>query len=609
MNTTTRRVVMNYIQALISALVYMSNIRSLMLRMETDYSQSLATAKVNNIAEELKIAKLTYTAALQKVMTTYSANIAALDKKHLWGWLGPLIAVIVSVIMCVVMVSLAVATVLSGGATAPLLVGAIGATSTMVSAIIGAAATIVVTMLVIIDAGCQWAKGKSMWTMLCAAFGITNQLEVNAISAAFEILIQLIAVVVTCGAMVVMVAVKQAVTISIKALLSALSEFASVEMGRIIAKQAALITIMGLLSSGLLTEGLTKLGEVLLKGDDKKAALFAMIMTMVIMFTIIVLSAALGKGDKAVKSVKGAIEKGEKVTEETAQALKTAGAIGAGAGEKASKIAELMKSISNALKKAEDYIAKETKEFFSDLKKGLLYPFKRDETREAETLKKFVEDTRQGATEVGKKATKESVQKVETAFKELSEQTNEVEEVGRQFKAETELIEEAGTAGQIQKAGATVTHSLRNAIWKGVGRPLLNLCKNIRDHYKELMIGEKGDDWMEKFAKRLILLTELLKVVQLALQITAAAKQYEAAKETEYYDLLLAGLAEETAVLDATMKLFSDLSGIDQTETIRKISESGKESFQNWVRFLKLVSDFIKDAGERVSELTSKAAM
>lgn len=126
-----------------------------------------------------------------------------------------------------------------------------------------------------------------------------------------------------------------------------------------------------------------------------------------------------------------------------------------------------------------------------------------------------------------------------------------------------------------------------------------------------MAIGSYGQglEKMEKVLRRLTLMTELLRLTRMSLQVVAAAMQYEAAKTEEYFHRLLAALAEDQAVLQAMSQFLNRLGGIDQTETIAKINESAQESFDNWVRLLQLVSDFIKDAGLRVSEMSSSAGM
>jgi predicted RNase H-like HicB family nuclease len=53
---------------------------------------------------------------------------------------------------------------------------------------------------------------------------------------------------------------------------------------------------------------------------------------------------------------------------------------------------------------------------------------------------------------------------------------------------------------------------------------------------------------------------------------------------------------------------FGRLGSIDQTETIEKIMQASQEGLDNWIKLIQLVSDFIKDAGMRVSEMSSRAA-
>jgi hypothetical protein len=711
MNGPTRRMAMNYIQALISALIYMSNIRCLMLQMETEFTQSLASAKVANITEELKMAELSYTTALRKVVTSYEETISALDQKHLWAWLGPLISVIIVLIMTVIIVILAVATVVSGGAAAPALVAAVGATATMVSAVVAAAVSIVIALIVIIDASCQWATGKTMWKMICESMGVTNELEIAAIAAAFEILIQLIAIICTFGAYsavcVATTAAKKIVEVTIKEVLQRMVELLTKELAKQLAKKVVEVIITSLFSSGLLTQGMQAIAKASFK-DEKKAAIFAMVMTIVVMLVAIVTMGAIGGGGgrawkaavpsaaakaqgqrmflaaaratataaapatgqatgsaalAAGRAVAGEASTIGKVAEQGAIAGSAAGttvAAGVAAGTTAaaqgvSKISKMMKDFSETVDRMKDLIIRGIKNFFTSLKDGLLSPFQRNVARQAKVAKdvlgESIEETAQAGMQEAKQvvqvAAQEATQVAETAAKEtkavaqvgealdraedaakdlgvamgqqmagearateaVATSVEKVEKAGKEVAETVELAEDLGSAGKLGGAATpTVTFSLRNCL-RAIGRGLLNFVKNVKDHYKELALGDVADTALEKIGKRLILATELMRIVQFALQLTVSIYQYEVAKKEEEYHKLLAVLAEDAATLQAMAQYFGSLAGIDQTETIQKITESSQEAFENWTRLLQVVSDFIKDAGTRISEMSSKAAM
>ncbi len=709
MTGVTRRIVMNYIQALISAMVYMSNIRCLMLQMETEFTQTLADAKIQGIANEVKIANLTYTAELRKIFTSYEANIASIDKAILWKWLGPLISVLVCVIMTIVMVVIAVATVLSGGAAAPVLAGAVALTAGAVTAITGAVTSCICTVIVIIDSACQWATGKGMWKLVCESLGTTvSEAGLDGISAAFDITIQIIGIICTMGAMLVYSAVKATIKVTVDLVMAIISKMLEKGLARALVEVTTQVILTSILSSGLITVAMKEIGKAMMKNDDKKAGIFAMIMTIIIMITIIICMCLMGKPAQAAKVVSkagawvkaapsAAILAKAAAVNKSGQALLgaarfaglsqtsliainaaraaslrnllgaaraaeaiapagggvggvggaagvagggVAGAVTAAAGTAAkeiSKAAKLLKWITDFLK--------DVKEFFFSLGKNFLNSLKNSPAAGKKYLKELwqgiknqftygpegkaalgddldvaaVAKTDGLATEVegaAKTAQKEAVEVIEGTLAKAGE-------VEEQFTAAAkegvEVMEGFAESGLIQKAGATATHSLRFAIrdtlkgcLKAIGNGALNLLKNIRDHYKELLLGanvKEAEELADKITRRLLLLTELLKITVVGLQVTSAVMQYKAAETEEYFHKMLSVLAEETATLQATSQYFSLLGGIDQTETIQKITESSQEAMENWTKLLKMVSDFITDAGMRISEMTSKAAM
>jgi hypothetical protein len=783
-NNVTKHVAMSYIQALVSAMVYLGNMRALMLQMETEFTQELGAAKISNISESLQIAQLTYTKALQNIDTKYQKNIDALDKAHLWAWLGPLIGVLCAVIMAIVMVVLAVVTVVTGGAAAPILIAAIGATASMISAIVGAVTAVAVAAIILIDAICQWSSGTSMWTMLCNALGVKDQMLVDLISTIFEIVIQLVAIVATAGVFIAVAGISSAVKVSVKVAVETMKamikDMIASEVRSIVIKQSVQIVVTSLLSGGLVTDGLRKLGEKLLQ-DEKKAGIFAMVMTLIITIVTVVVTVVFSKGKGLATGLKSFIKTTASSISEKAGAIRESLA----PANIAQAVREFkLSSVLTFVKNAGNVIVKHVKNFLTQLKNGLLLPFRTQETAEVTVA---IQEAQPGRIGRAIQSVKASIAKLEAAVADLKasgtatdsvgtagdvvEDTAKVSGVPKEVpggvgggqgkgsgmgavsgtkgaqgssggapsstqsgvvvseqggapsstqsgvvvseqggapsspqqaaeppaspsKAEgepsvssnagegppsqqgqamksTEVAEapttvEGGSAeadygmtgvteeqtkiqkllsslGQliqsikdsqnVARAGATILLSLRMTLlqWRiallKAASMLLTLIDHIMDalrqgmntvlsmnitkYYADLLSfkGIIGPQALEIIAKKLLLITDLLKIVQMALQITAAAEQYKAAQTQIYFDELLAGLAQETAVLQAMTQFFANLSGLDQNKTISMIMDSAKESYENWVKILELVSSFITDAGERVSDLASKANM
>ncbi len=607
LNTPTRQIAMTYIQALISALVYLANIRCLMVRMESEFTQELAEAKIAGIENELQIAQKTYTTSLQKVMISYEKNVNAIAKAKLWRVLGPLLSILLAVIMVAVCVALIVATVASGGAAAPGFLAVIAAGKGLVALVAATITSTVVLVVVVADAACQWAKGTGMWKMVCEAMGVTNDMAISAISMAFEILLNLVVIIVSAGTYAAVIAIKTvaktAVQLTIKAVVSQIlttmaKTFAKLftTMGaRAIVQQSMTIAMNCLLSSGLLTKALTALGKVLYK-DDSKANTFALVMTLVCMFMLAFAISKVGpKGGAAAATAakpKAPAAATKSFGTAIAQAARTAGAA---LSKIPTKITTAIKQFLKYMKEVMEDIGKATQKYLISLKK-----FPSSLAKVGKSLFQRVDPAKVAIIQKNAKNAQE------TAQREANKWVKAVADTSRS-QATATVIGEArmltGLAGGLQSLRATLLT---------IGKGFKNLVLNILDHYEELLaVGKfgKGLTGMEKLINRLLFVTEQLRLTRFALQITAAAMQYEAAKKEEYFHRLLSVLAEDQAMLQAVSQMFMRLGGIDQTETITKITESAQESFENWTRLLQLVSDFIKDAGMRVSEMSTRAGM
>ena len=413
-----------------------------------------------------------------------------------------------------------------------------------------------------------------------------------------------------------------------------LSEIFVREGVKLLAKQVAQIVMTCLFSSGFLTNLLKEIGEAMMK-DGNKAGIFAMVMTIVFMVLGIILTgkmtpkggwtkgtvtstmraARAGGATAAGRGIAlGAARAAAQATKSTAPAKDVAGMLNVAAKGTAKVAGEASSAAAAAARTAGAQTAQVSKTTTTAMMKEFLQFIDKMKDELIKGLKTWWASLKKVPPSLVQRVDPERIRVIQEKAKEAQRVAQE--QVGKWTKAVVDTSKERTLTVAIGEAralaGATGGLQSLRTMLVNIGKSFKNIIMNIVDHYGELMaIGSYGQglEKMEKVLRRLTLMTELLRLTRMSLQVVAAAMQYEAAKTEEYFHRLLAALAEDQAVLQAMSQFLNRLGGIDQTETIAKINESAQESFDNWVRLLQLVSDFIKDAGLRVSEMSSSAGM
>lgn len=596
---TAHRVVMSYIQALISVLVIMSNIRALMLQMETTFTQELGVAKTSAIMTELKTAQILYLTSLEKTLATYEVNIHEIKHAKFMKILMPVLAIVVAVIMIIITVLLAIVTCGSAAAA-----GA-GLTVGCVSAILGAASAVVIGTLTIVDAVCQWSKSEGLWQMLAKAMGYTDSMAVAIITMIMQIIIQAIVIGLTLGLMAPFVAASSFV------------------QGLLAVSKAGLSTIITIaltcvFSSGVVTLALQKLAELLFKDNAKKTGIFSAILSAILMLSTMFITMILSRkfAPKVTEVVGGAAKQGGAPVEElTAAAAKqatvatkeaeAAGKAAVAASAKAAeeaKVAETAVS-SEAVETTVNQI-KETglKAVQRYIKSLAVYKYlkptgKAIKQELAEWKDYFLKDLNKVAKQA--RVTKDFAklqEEFEQAQKKLTNATDELSDVAEQVQAIPDQ----------PIAGATANNACNNALKTIASRIWQHIVDSIKGYRVETSM--KGSiAVMNRICQVVMVGTDILRWILLALQITAGLASYRAAKTEALYREMLAVYAEDTSSLQAVMALFNNLAGIDQVETIEKINAASQEATDNWLKVLQLVTTFIQDAGKRINEMASKA--
>jgi hypothetical protein len=731
LNPPSRGIVMSYLQVLLQALIYISNLRSMMLQMEGTFADSLSRAKLSVVAAEVRVANSMYMNEIAKTTKTYEKRIDDIRQQELMRWLMPFIAVIVAIIAVV----LAVLGVIFTGGTGT--VAAILGAVSLISGLIGLVSSTIVLVITLTDAICQWATGKGMWELLANAMGITNPLEVAAFNMAFQIIIQAIAIIATLGVYSVAAGLKIATVVA--------------ENAARIAMATTQILISTIFSSGIVTQLFLELGKVLFK-DEKDAGIFSIVMTMVILLITIISMFIAGKvismkdHAKALQLGKEAAKEAAEHVDEATLAAKQAEQMVQNTKELLKPLEDQAKELSGSLRAAQDVVkagasvdaagaarnaanatyeaalrsfraaaslgvqAKEgaqialqeagdalaqADEVLAAARQALGQAENIAHTTLAEApalinrltaqlapiaeqirglnskLAGYLDDLYQAKRALGE------------AEEELAKATKNLEQIqgvkGQAPKPTAAPVGAGGAAGgaagggaaggavagaatpsgvvnnavEVAKetAGNAVTHFLKNlkeaarhylmeqsrtataaAITKEAAETSVEALssstgalhsaglavKNLLSHFKayfdfrpEMMMMGTGPGALAKAVSVTVLkvVYDGLSVAAFAAKIAMYALQIQAAQKKIYYAEVLAEMAQQSADLRAIIETISGLAGLDQSATLQMLTETSRESFDNWTSLLQMVSDFIKDAGERVTALSNKGTL
>ncbi len=320
-----KQMALDYLKLMATALAFMSQIRAKVSMLEAELRKQESSGKLATIKDQTQAAQHTFTTGIDKIQKDLQSMLDALAMKALMKILGPIIMVIIAIIMAII-------TIFSFGTAAP------------VAAAIMVAVIVVMTVLAIAD------QAGEIFKKMSESMGVKSKEGQEGIAAAIQAIIMAIACVVTFGAASVMFGALRGAQAAIQAVQKVLKEL----FGNMTKKlmQQFIMFFVGqamniLMSSGLLTDGLTKMFKAM-GMNDHDAEIASMVTTMILMLAMMVAMVACagnaaGAGANAAKdaaetgagaggAAAAQIEQEADAAAEAAKAAAKASAAGGGVG-------------------------------------------------------------------------------------------------------------------------------------------------------------------------------------------------------------------------------------------------------------------------------------
>jgi hypothetical protein len=290
----------DYLSALTQALAFIAVIRAEITKLQGQFTQELANAKLSQIGDQIQQAVANATKELEKIAKTQRKSLHQLKKAKFMRIFMPLIMLIVTYIMTIVTVVSIIGAPFTGGASA---IASIAATAALITAL---ACTMTAMVITVADACCTWSTGKGMMQTICDKAGIKDPALQALVNLAVNMTVIIITTICTLGVGATMIPGKLAqiavetgeevgMSVAKEIIASSLKACVSGVMGRVIVS-----TLIGtLFSSGIVMAGLTKLIKLFCK-DEMTAMIVAMVLNIAMMLAAIaIVMKALPSGAKA----------------------------------------------------------------------------------------------------------------------------------------------------------------------------------------------------------------------------------------------------------------------------------------------------------------------
>ena len=282
-----RAAALDYLKLMATALAFMSQIRAKVSMLEAELRKQTSEGKLSTIRDQTAAALNTHKTGVEKIQKDLQSTLDALALQALMKILGPIIMVIIAIIMAII-------TIFSFGTAAP------------VAAAIMVAVIVVMCVLAIAD------QAANIFEKAAKGMGAKSDTAVKGISAAIQAVIMAIATVVTFGAASFMFVAMRIAQTAVQAVQMALKEVTTKLISEGLMKQFIMFfigQIMSILmSSGILTDGLTKMFKAM-GMSDKDAEIAAMVTAMLMMLIMLIVSIASMPG-QALKTGADAAGKG-----------------------------------------------------------------------------------------------------------------------------------------------------------------------------------------------------------------------------------------------------------------------------------------------------------
>lgn len=325
MKPVEKKIVTNYLKALTDALVFLAQIRSLIVRLEGAFTQELSSAKTMTVTEQIKNAMSLYTTKLQEIMTNYTKGVNALVTQQVLSIIGPILTVGMLLLAVVVAVIALIAAIPSGGSSA--VIGA-GVVASIVAAAVALAVTVTVLIVTVIDIIVTAITKKGILENIFG--GIKNEMLRNALIMGINVAFIVVTGILTLGVGVVtgiVVLTTKAAQITISAILKIAFEIIKETIKKLLSgvifQQLLGLLLGAFASSGFIPDLLMKMFKAMGCDDTTATALTATFMILTALLVAIACGAR-GMGN-AIKSIPNSVKNVAKSVSQSIEAAQTLG--------------------------------------------------------------------------------------------------------------------------------------------------------------------------------------------------------------------------------------------------------------------------------------------
>ena len=542
--------VMDYLKALTVALSFMAQIRCLISTLENEFSQELAIAKMNTIADQVSQASNLFMTKVQEITTGSVDYLKSLSKQKLMRILMPLIAIAVAITSIILIVASIAATVATGGAAGATIAASAAVVGKLIALTVGLVTASAALAITVADAACQWTASKGLFEMLGEAMGVEDPAAIAAISMAFQVLIMVIVAVCTLGAGLAVGAARLVSIGAETAMKTAVSALGQAAL-RVIREEGLRRALVGSIQMGTLTALflgtiMTGIVPALSKGlimalkeagmDEKDAAILA---TIIIMLLVLVSMVALQQGRSGIKA-----------------GLQSIPGVVRGAATSLKSSLDSMRQVAlNALNRIENF-----------LRTGL--------TSSNASLSAIVNRILEQIATFARKI----AETLRTTLRNIPDQARQAREAAQ---------------AAAQRAGTAVRDALQDIFRSDISFAFYRTLGMITDAIRDIAPTTA---------------LRVMTVITEGISVATAAIQAEASRTHAEHLETLAGIKEEAAGFESMLVFLTQLQGVDQTQTIDNITESTQEASDNWLRLVQMVGSFINNASQNLTTLTSRGA-
>ncbi len=309
---TEKKIIQDYLKVLCQALAFMAQIRSLITRLEGEFTQAIAAAKMATASEQTKNAMKLMETKLEEIQKKYVENADKIRTAEILKYLMPIIAVILLIVAIIVLVVSLIGAIPSGGATA-----AVGLTvvAQIIALVVAIMVTTAVLVFTIVDTIVNWTTNKGIMDHIYDACGLNDPTARKGITMAINVALVVIIGALTLGAGIVggiATMASQGVQMTAQVVLQTVMQILKETLKQLftgpIGAQMIGLIMNAVFSSGFVQDILVKFFKALGLDDEK-----AMIMTMVVMIIVMLMTilATCGKSIMSgIKSIATAVKSG-----------------------------------------------------------------------------------------------------------------------------------------------------------------------------------------------------------------------------------------------------------------------------------------------------------